>query len=63
YYMDYDGDGYNDVRNYILSSTHPDEERVQYLRIPNVGDTESQNLQTISLPTKNIASSVRCVKQ
>lgn len=63
YYMNYDGDGYNDVRNYILSSTHPDEEHVQYLRIPNVGDTESQKLQTMNLPVQNIASSVRCVKQ
>lgn len=63
YYMNYDGDGYNDVRNYILSSTHPDEEHVQYLRIPNIGDTESQKIQTWTLPTGNIASSVRCVKQ
>ena len=63
FYTDYDGDGYNDVRNYLLSSTHPNEEHVQYLRIPNVGDTESQNLQTMTLPTTNIASSVRCVKE
>lgn len=64
YYLSPDlNNRHSTTRNYVLSSTHPDAEHVQYLRIPNGSQASDEYIQTWTLPSANIASSVRCVKQ
>ena len=64
YYSNPEKQLFSELRNYLISSTHPQEGRVGYLRIPNHGQEAADGyMELCTLPVGNVASSVRCVKE